>query len=124
MFINYEYTWGSVTVKLGEAYGFCWGVERVVQIAYEARKQFPDEKIWITNEIIHKLTVNKRLEEMEVKDIPIEEGEKNLMSLVKAMLEISIEDTDVEVWITLYITEGKHDELESPTRRVGTEIVA
>ncbi|MBA0631642.1 hypothetical protein Godav_000497, partial [Gossypium davidsonii] len=71
-----EYTWGNVTVKLAEAYGFCWGVERAVQIAYEARKQFPDEKIWITNEIIHNPTVNKRLEEMEVKTIPVEGGKK------------------------------------------------
>ncbi|XP_020591104.1 4-hydroxy-3-methylbut-2-enyl diphosphate reductase, chloroplastic isoform X3 [Phalaenopsis equestris] len=63
---NYEYTWGNVTVKLAEAFGFCWGVERAVQIAYEARKQFPEERIWITNEIIHNPTVNKRLEEMEV----------------------------------------------------------
>ncbi|XWS54643.1 hypothetical protein CRYUN_Cryun10bG0106300 [Craigia yunnanensis] len=70
------YTWLNVTVKLAEAYGFCWGVERAVQIAYEARKQFPDEKIWITNEIIHNPTVNKRLEEMEVQNIPVEEGEK------------------------------------------------
>nr|ALD62477.1 4-hydroxy-3-methylbut-2-enyl diphosphate reductase [Morus alba] len=71
-----EYTWGNVTVKLAEAYGFCWGVERAVQIAYEARKQFPDEKIWITNEIIHNPTVNKRLEEMKVENIPIEQGNK------------------------------------------------
>lgn len=71
-----EYTWGNVTVKLAESYGFCWGVERAVQIAYEARKQFPEERIWITNEIIHNPTVNKRLEEMEVQNIPLEEGKK------------------------------------------------
>ncbi|XP_045819679.1 4-hydroxy-3-methylbut-2-enyl diphosphate reductase, chloroplastic isoform X2 [Trifolium pratense] len=73
---GYEYTWGNVTVMLAEAFGFCWGVERAVQIAYEARKQFPDDKIWITNEIIHNPTVNKRLEEMEVQNIPIGEGKK------------------------------------------------
>ncbi|XP_075511237.1 4-hydroxy-3-methylbut-2-enyl diphosphate reductase, chloroplastic-like [Primulina tabacum] len=73
---GYEYTWGNVTVKLAEAYGFCWGVERAVQIAYEARKQFPTERIWITNEIIHNPTVNQRLEEMEVKTIPLEDGNK------------------------------------------------
>lgn len=58
---GYEYTWGNVTVKLAEAYGFCWGVERAVQIAYEARKQFPTERIWITNDIIHNPTVNQVL---------------------------------------------------------------
>ncbi|KAI3448058.1 hypothetical protein Pfo_004723 [Paulownia fortunei] len=73
---GYEYTWGNVTVKLAEAYGFCWGVERAVQIAYEARKQFPTEKIWITNEIIHNPTVNQRLTEMEVKNIPLDGGKK------------------------------------------------
>uniref|UniRef100_A0A7N2MZ65 4-hydroxy-3-methylbut-2-enyl diphosphate reductase n=1 Tax=Quercus lobata TaxID=97700 RepID=A0A7N2MZ65_QUELO len=73
---GYEYKCGNVTVKLVEAYGFCWAVERAVQIAYEARKQFPDERIWVTNEIIHNPTVNKRLEEMEVQNIPLEEGKK------------------------------------------------
>uniref|UniRef100_A0A7N2RDN9 4-hydroxy-3-methylbut-2-enyl diphosphate reductase n=1 Tax=Quercus lobata TaxID=97700 RepID=A0A7N2RDN9_QUELO len=73
---GYEYKWGNVTVKLVEAYGFCWAVERAVQIAYEARKQFPDERNLVTNEIIHNPTVNKRLEEMEVQNIPLEEGKK------------------------------------------------
>ncbi|KAF3320434.1 4-hydroxy-3-methylbut-2-enyl [Carex littledalei] len=41
------------------------------------RKQYPEERIWITNEIIHNPTVNKKLEEMEVKIIPVEEGMKD-----------------------------------------------
>ena len=44
---------GDVTVKLAEFYGFCWGVERAIAMAYEARSHFPDKTIHITNEIIH-----------------------------------------------------------------------
>ncbi|KAK1388506.1 hypothetical protein POM88_016684 [Heracleum sosnowskyi] len=44
-----------------KSYGFCWGVERAIEITYEAKKQFPEEKIWITNEIIHNPTISKGL---------------------------------------------------------------
>jgi len=66
---NFTHVKDDVTLKLADAYGFCWGVERAVQMAYEARKQYPHEQIHITNEIIHNPTVNKRLEDMGVKFI-------------------------------------------------------
>jgi 4-hydroxy-3-methylbut-2-enyl diphosphate reductase len=56
----------GITVKLAEAYGYCWGVERAVQMAYEARKTYPNQKLHITNEIIHNPAVNQRLKEMDV----------------------------------------------------------
>ena len=46
-------------MKLAQAYGYCWGVERAVQMAYEARRQYPDRKMHITNEIIHNPAVNQ-----------------------------------------------------------------
>jgi 4-hydroxy-3-methylbut-2-en-1-yl diphosphate reductase len=68
---------GDVTVRLADSYGFCWGVERAVQMCYEARKQYPTEKMWITNEIIHNPTVNMRLSEMGVNFIEEKDGVKN-----------------------------------------------
>ena len=50
---------GEVSVKLAKAYGYCWGVERAVRMAYEARQAFPTNKIYITNEIIHNPEVNQ-----------------------------------------------------------------
>nr|AUZ98422.1 4-hydroxy-3-methylbut-2-enyl diphosphate reductase [Trachyspermum ammi] len=80
---GYEYTWGNVTIKLAESYGFCWGVERAIQITYEAKKQFPEEKIWITNEIIHNPTVSKQFKNMNIEDIPIEDGKKQFEAIDK-----------------------------------------
>lgn len=60
---------GEVTVRLAEAYGFCWGVERAVQMAYEARRAYPNQRLHITNEIIHNPSVNQRLKEMDVQFI-------------------------------------------------------
>ncbi|MDY6902214.1 MAG: 4-hydroxy-3-methylbut-2-enyl diphosphate reductase [Cyanobacteriota bacterium] len=74
---NYTLTRGDVTIRLAEAFGFCWGVERAVAMAYETRKHFPSEKIWITNEIIHNPSVNQRLREMNVGFIPVEAGQKD-----------------------------------------------
>jgi len=60
-------TRGDVTIKLAEFYGFCWGVERAIAMAYEARAHFPEKTIHITNEIIHNPEVNERLHDMNIK---------------------------------------------------------
>ena len=75
---GYRWQEGDVTIRLAEAFGFCWGVERAVALAYETRRQFPNERIWITNEIIHNPSVNHNLREMGVKFIPVQaNGQKD-----------------------------------------------
>lgn len=74
---GYRLQRGEITIRLAEAFGFCWGVERAVAIAYETRQHFPQERIWITNEIIHNPSVNQHLRQMSVEFIPCEQGEKD-----------------------------------------------
>ncbi len=74
---GYTLQHGRLKVKLAEAFGFCWGVERAVAMAYETRRHYPKERIWITNEIIHNPSVNDHLRGMNVSFIPAEEGVKD-----------------------------------------------
>ena len=74
---GYELREGRLTVRLAEAFGFCWGVERAVAMAYETRRHYPSERIWITNEIIHNPSVNAHLREMDVQFIQVEQGVKD-----------------------------------------------
>jgi 4-hydroxy-3-methylbut-2-enyl diphosphate reductase len=74
---GYELREGRLTVRLAEAFGFCWGVERAVAMAYETRRHYPSERIWITNEIIHNPSVNAHLREMDVRFIPVDGGVKD-----------------------------------------------
>lgn len=64
---GFKLTVGNITFVLAESYGFCWGVERAVAMAYEARDFFPDKNIWVTNEIIHNPSVNKQLSDKGMK---------------------------------------------------------
>ncbi|AFZ15391.1 4-hydroxy-3-methylbut-2-enyl diphosphate reductase [Crinalium epipsammum PCC 9333] len=68
---------GEVTIQLAQAFGFCWGVERAVAMAYETRQHFPNEDIWVTNELIHNPSVNQRLEEMLIRYVPVDAGNKD-----------------------------------------------
>lgn len=76
-------TRGDITVKLAIHYGFCWGVERAIAMAYEARAHFPDNTIHITNEIIHNPQVNDRLHEMDINFIENSKATGKDYSVVK-----------------------------------------
>lgn len=63
---NYLLEKDGVKVYLAKDFGFCWGVERSIALAYEAVEHFPNKKVHITNELIHNPEVNDRLTEMNV----------------------------------------------------------
>ena len=57
---------GETTFVLAKEFGFCYGVDKAVDMAYEARAKFPNKRIFLTYEIIHNPRVNRRLEEMGI----------------------------------------------------------
>lgn len=54
-------TTGRLTLHLAREFGFCYGVDRAVDYAYQTRKRFPDRRVLLTGEIIHNPHVNDRL---------------------------------------------------------------
>src|SRR6059058_2872445 len=63
---EYTLTAGDVTIRLAKEFGFCYGVERAVDYAYQARKKFPDRTIYLAGEIIHNPHVNSKLSGMGI----------------------------------------------------------
>ncbi len=60
---------GLLTIKLAKEFGFCYGVERAIDLAYAARKVFPNQPIYILGEIIHNPEVNDQIRAMGIKSI-------------------------------------------------------
>ena len=58
---------GRLTVHLPREFGFCYGVDRAVDYAYQTRRRFPDRTVYLTGEIIHNSHVNDRLREAGVR---------------------------------------------------------
>jgi 4-hydroxy-3-methylbut-2-enyl diphosphate reductase len=52
---------GRLTLHLAREFGFCYGVDRAVDYAYQTRRRFPDKRVFLTGEIIHNPHVNDRL---------------------------------------------------------------
>jgi 4-hydroxy-3-methylbut-2-en-1-yl diphosphate reductase len=64
---QYELTAGPLTFRLAREFGFCYGVERAVDYAYETRHKFPDRRLYLVGEIIHNPHVNQKLSDMGVR---------------------------------------------------------
>src|SRR2546425_10992529 len=60
---------GSTTVRLAKQFGFCYGVERAIDLAYAARKVFQDRRLFIVGEIIHNPEVNEQISSLGIKNL-------------------------------------------------------
>src|SRR5262245_30371534 len=63
---DFTYRSGRLTIHLAREFGFCYGVDRAVDYAYQTRRRFPDRRVFLTGEIIHNPHVNEQLRGMEI----------------------------------------------------------
>jgi len=63
---EFTYRSGRLTIHLAREFGFCYGVDRAVDYAYQTRQRFPDQRVFLTGEIIHNPHVNEKLRAMGV----------------------------------------------------------
>jgi 4-hydroxy-3-methylbut-2-enyl diphosphate reductase len=64
---DFMYRAGRLTVHLAREFGFCYGVDRAVDYAYQTRRRFPDRQVYLTGEIIHNPHVNENLRSMGIR---------------------------------------------------------
>src|SRR6185369_15028088 len=76
-------TVGDLTIKLAKQFGFCYGVERAIDLAYAARKVFPDQPIYILGEIIHNPEVNDQIRALGIKSLTGKEKTADIEDLKK-----------------------------------------
>ena len=63
---DYRLSVGPLTFRLAREFGFCYGVDRAVDYAYETRHKFPDRRLFLAGEIIHNPHVNQKLRDMGI----------------------------------------------------------
>jgi 4-hydroxy-3-methylbut-2-enyl diphosphate reductase len=56
----------GLTLRLADEFGFCYGVDRAVDYAFQTREKFPERRIHITGDMIHNASMNDRLREMGI----------------------------------------------------------
>jgi len=81
---GYALTVGDVTFRLAREFGFCYGVDRAVEYAYETHTKFPDRRLFLVGEIIHNPHVNDKLRAMGVVTLHRPEGGEFDFTAVRA----------------------------------------
>src|ERR1700732_573081 len=71
---GYRLQVGPLTFRLAREFGFCYGVDRAVEYAYETRTKFPDRRLFLVGEIIHNPHVNEKLRNMGITLLDHREG--------------------------------------------------
>ena len=108
---GYRAQFGDVTVRLAEEFGFCYGVDRAVDYAYETRQNFPDRTVYLVGEIIHNPHVNQRMREMGIRFIYPDRAGRFDFSFVR--------ETDVVLLPAFGVTIEAFEEL----RKIGCVLV-
>ena len=102
---DYTLTAGEVTIRLAREFGFCYGVERAVEYAYQTRRKFPDRRIVLVGEIIHNPYVTARIREMGIEILERRDG--------RAFDFSSIRPADVVILPAFGVTIEDFEELRS-----------
>lgn len=72
---------GNTVIRLAKQFGFCYGVERAIDLAYAARKVFPDRRISLLGEIIHNPDVNAQIAAMGIRHLDPHPSENDITNL-------------------------------------------
>jgi len=76
------FSYGGLTSRLAKEFGFCYGVERAIDLAYAARKVFPEPtRIFLLGEIIHNPEVNDQIRGMGIVSISPKPSDEELSGL-------------------------------------------
>jgi|TARA_B100001250_G_C19782178_1_gene782356 4-hydroxy-3-methylbut-2-enyl diphosphate reductase len=78
-----RYSIDTTTVILAKEFGFCYGVERAIDLAYATRQVFPKKNIYLIGEIIHNPEVNKQLQKMGIMNLAGDDPDATINDLTK-----------------------------------------
>jgi 4-hydroxy-3-methylbut-2-enyl diphosphate reductase len=106
-----ELNFGSIQFFIARHFGFCYGVENAIEIAYKAISENPDKRIFLLSEMIHNPEVNADLLENGIQFIQNTDGAQRI-----PWSDISAQD------IVIIPAFGTTLEIEAQLKQIGVQI--